>query len=125
MENLKALRNLYGVSIDYLLFDEESEVLPAPEMQPELVAVDSSHALICSRRLRWVVITVVIAALAVIAAIILPKQTLGDSNPFSSFDGSAVIVGEDGKPIEGIKLDELFDDGNFTCQSVESARERN
>lgn len=103
IENLKALRDLYGVTIDYLLSDEET---PIPTPEPAPAAAQSAPAPVRPRRFSWAwfVIALLIVALAVSVAVVvrplLTRRTQEAPAPKDAYNGPSPIHGEDG-PIEG------------------------
>ncbi len=108
LENLRCLRDLYNVSLDYLVCDGERPEQPAPppETEPEPVAEETAAA---PARSPGVLLSLALSsaalAIAVLTALLLlfrlstPSQEPPD--PLKSIDGTSMVIGEDGTPIVG------------------------
>lgn len=117
LENLRCLRDLYNVSLDYLVCDGERPEQPAPppETEPEPVAEETAAAPARSPGALWALaLSSAALAIAVLMAVLLlfRPSTPSREAPGSlkDIDGTGMVIGEDGKAIVGeeVEIDEVI-----------------
>ncbi len=129
LENLKCLRDLYDVSLDYLVCDVERTEQPAPppEIEPETVAVESVAA---PTRSPGVLLSLALSsaalAIAVLTAVLLLFRPASISkappDPLDGLGTSEYVTGENGEKLEKINLDN-YNVSFFSFKPLESITE--
>ncbi len=114
VDNLIALRDLYGVSVDYLLFDEWEEGEPGTPAGPVKAVSPPAPG----RPIRSGIVPALLTALTVLLASLIAfliwfKHPEENKDPFAGFDDSYCIYDEDGNPIQGDVL-EGYDEYSFS-----------
>lgn len=137
VENLLSLRELYNVSLDYMVDDREGteDTVPTDTAIPGPIATESrgTETSATIRRLRRALYavsgTAILAAVVAIVSIVMlvhtPERDESDQNPLDIIDGeSYVVYGEDGKPLKGESL-EGYNIFTFSRIPIESIIEGN
>lgn len=118
VDNLIALRDLYGVSVDYLLFDEGEEGEPGTPAGP--VKAVSPPVPGRPRRVFWMALALSATAVVVSAAALLltfyhvPEK---GKVPLAALDGNGVVINKDGETAKG-EVIEISEDIFITVEPV-------
>ena len=112
LENLRCLRDLYNVSLDYLVCDEETQEQSAPP-QSAIPRV----ALWIVAALFLVSIFIAVTALLLSLRPPLPQEA---SDPLKNLDGTDLVIGKNGETLDKMNLEE-YNAYYFTHEPLDSA----